>query len=139
MKEKGGGFVYARTFEYGAPLDERIALFPRKFQYKGTGPNGIAGSGLNWTGKYGLMGVNGFGIPFLIDGMNEKGLTGGMLNAPTTAVFQNPTGKDAKNSVASYQVLLWILSQFSSVSEVKASLPGLVVNSSPLAQFGNCP
>lgn len=136
LKEKGGGFVYARTFEYGNPLYERIALFPRKFQYKGSGPTGVAGSGLNWTGKYGVIGVNGFGIPFLIDGMNEKGLTGGMLNAPTTAVFQNPTGQDAKNSVASYQVLLWILSQFSSISEVKASLPALVVNSSALPQFG---
>lgn len=136
LRNKGGSFVYARTFEFGPPLDERIVLFPRKFQFKGTGPNGVTGTGLNWSGKYGIVGINGFGLPFLIDGMNEKGLTGGMQNAPTTAVYQNPNGAQASKSVASYQALMWILSNFSTTDEVKANLSSLIVNSSPLPQFG---
>ena len=110
LRNDDKSFVYARTFEFGFSLEEQLALIPRNYEYKGVGPDGVDGSGLNWTGKYAILGTRIFGLPVIIDGMNEKGLTGGMLYAPTTAVFQNPTGADAKNSIASYQLINYILS-----------------------------
>jgi len=135
LKEKDGNYVYARTMEFGKSLEEKLVLFPRNFQYKGVGPDGVVGSGLNWTGKYAAVGVNAFGLEVLVDGMNEQGMSGGMLNQPNFAEYQNPTGADGKKSIASYQTLLWILSNFANTDEVKAELPKIFVNSASLGQW----
>ena len=135
LKEKDGNYVYARTFEFGKSIDERLVLFPRNYQYKGVGPDGTIGSGLNWTGKYAAAGVNAFGMEILVDGMNEKGLAGGMLNQPNYANYQHPVGDEGKNSIASYQTLMWILTNFATTDEVKAALPKIFVNSSTLGKW----
>ena len=135
LRDKDGSYVYARTMEFGASLQEKLILFPRNYQYKGAGPDGVLGSGLNWVGKYAAVGVNAFGLEILVDGMNEKGMSGGMLNLPNSAKYQNPTGDDAKNSIASYQILMWALTNFDNVDDVKAALPKIFVNSSTLAQW----
>lgn len=139
LKNTDNSFVYARTFEFGFSLNEQLALVPRNYQFKGVGPDGIDGSGLNWVGKYAVLGTRVFDLPVILDGMNEKGLTGGMLNAPTTAMYQDPTGDDAKNSIANYQLLNYILSNFATTDEVKAGLPEIFVNSVSLKQFGGVP
>jgi len=135
LKEKDGNYVYARTMEFGKSLDEKLLMFPRNYQYKGVGTDGVVGSGLNWTGKYAAVGVNAFGLDLLVDGMNEKGMSGGMLNQPNFAQYQDPKGDDAKNSIASYQTLIWILSNFATTDEVKAALPKIFVNSASLGQW----
>ena len=136
LKNADKTYVYARTFEFGISLQEQLALVPRNYAFKGIGPDNFEGSGLNWTGKYAFIGTRVFGLPQLIDGMNEKGLSGGLQNAPTSAVYQNPTGDDARNSIASYQLLNYILSNFATTDEVKSGLAKIFVNSSPLQQFG---
>jgi len=135
LKDKDGHYVYARTMEFGKSLQEKLLLFPRNYQYKGVGPDGVPGSGLNWTGKYAAVGVNAFGLELLVDGMNEKGMSGGMLNQPNYAQYQDPKGNDGKNSIASYQILIWLLSNFANTDEVKAALPKIFVNSSTLGQW----
>lgn len=136
LRGKDRSYVYARTMEFGLSLQEKLILFPRNYQYHGAGPDGVLGSGLNWTGKNAVVGINAFGLDqLLVDGMNEKGMTGGMLNLPNSSVYQNPTGTDAKNSIASYQILLWSLTNFDNVDQVKAALPKIFVNSSTLKQW----
>ena len=135
LKDQDGHYVYGRTMEFGKSLEERLVLFPRGYDYKGAGPDGVLGSGLNWKGKYAMVGVNAFGLELLVDGMNEKGLSGGMLNQPNYAQYQNPTGADAKNSIASYQILMWALSNFATTDEVRDGLSKIFVNSAELAQW----
>lgn len=83
LRNNDKSFVYAWTFEFGFSLEEQLALIPRNHEFKGVGPDGVEGTGLNWTGKYAILGTRIFGLPVVIDGINEKGLTGGMLYAPT--------------------------------------------------------
>ncbi len=116
-----------------------MALVPRAHEFKGVGPDGVEGSGLAWTGKHAFLGTRVFNLPVLIDGMNEKGHTGGMLNAPTTAVYQSPTGDDARNSIAGYQLINYVLSNFATTDEVKAGLPKIFVNGVALTMFGGVP
>lgn len=135
LKDKDGSYVYGRTTEFGRDLQEAVMFIPRNHQYQGAGPDGILGSGLNWSGKYAVIGINVFGEDILIDGMNEKGMSGGLLNQPNFAVYQNPTGTDAKNSIASYQMLMWALSNFDNVDEVKDALQKIFINSSNLKEW----
>ena len=46
LRSPDGSYVYGRTIEFGIPLPAKLALYPRNYQYQGTGPDGVAGSGL---------------------------------------------------------------------------------------------
>jgi choloylglycine hydrolase len=131
-----GGRVYGRTMEFGIPLYSAILKMPRGYAIQGVGIDGVSGSGKNWKTKYAVVGANAFGLPIYVDGMNEAGLAGGLLNAPNTAQYQSPTKEQSANSIASQQLLLYVLSNFATVDEVKAALPKMFVNSSPMKEWG---
>ncbi len=135
LRSADNGFVYGRTMEFGVPLQSQFIVVPRKLEVQGTGPDGTAGAGLAWTTKYGATGINGFGLPVLIDGMNEAGLAGGLLYLPGLAEFQSVAADDVKNSIASFELLLYVLTSFSNIAEVKAALPKIKVNRAPQAAF----
>lgn len=135
LKETDGNYVYGRTMEFGKSLEEQLVLVPRNHAIKGVGPDGTPGTGLNWATKYAAVGINAFGLDFLVDGMNEKGLSGGMLNQPNYAQYQTPVGEEGKNSIASYQTLIWILTNFATIDEVKEGLQKIMVNSASLRQW----
>lgn len=135
ISAKDGSRVYGRTMEFGLPLQSELIVMPRGYTFKGTGPDGTTGTGLEWTGKYGAFGANGLGLPVLIDGMNEKGLAGGLLFFPDLARFQDVPASEAKNSIASFELLTWILTNFATVEEVKAELPKIKVSTAPQVAF----
>ncbi len=130
------GRVYGRTMEFGIPLKSAILITPRGFALQGVGIDGTPGSGKNWVTKYAVIGANAFGLPVYVDGMNEAGLTGGLLNAPNTAQYQSPVQAESANSIASQQLLIYVLTNFATVAEVKDALPKMFVNSSPLKEWG---
>lgn len=130
------GRVYGRTMEFGIPLKSAILKTPRGYAFQGVGIDGTSGSGKNWVAKYATVGTNAFGLPLYVDGMNEAGLVGGLLNAPNTAQYQTPTQEQSSNSIAPQQMLLYALTNFATVQEVKDSLPKMFVNSAPLKEWG---
>ncbi len=137
LKGNDGGFVYGRTLEFGLPLKSQLTIVPRNLQVPGVGVDGKPGTGLNWTTKYATAGMNGLGMPVLVDGMNEKGLVGGLLNAPNTAVYQAVTPADSANSIASIQMLMYALTNFATVDEVKAGFQKIKINRSTIPAYNN--
>lgn len=125
-----GGYVYGRTLEFALSMNSDIIVIPRGYQLQGTGPDGKPGSGLSYTAKYGVVGLNGLKLPIVVDGMNEKGLVGGALYLPGFSLYQDTAPGDAKNSLASYEALTYILTTYASVDEVKAGLSKIKVNRS---------
>ena len=73
-----GSVVRGRTLEFGDPMDSNVILIPRGMSFTETTPDGKA-DGLNWTGQYAAAGANGVNLPVLVDGLNEKGLSGGIF------------------------------------------------------------
>ncbi|WP_062310953.1 linear amide C-N hydrolase [Polynucleobacter sinensis] len=137
LKGNDGGFVYGRTMEFGLPLKSQLTVIPRNLPLMGVGIDSKPGSGLNWTSKYAVAGMNGLGMPVLVDGMNEKGLVGGLLNAPNTAVYQVVAPADSANSIASIQMLMYALTNFATVDEVKAGFSKIKVNRSIIPAYNN--
>ncbi|MFT0862240.1 linear amide C-N hydrolase [Ancylobacter sp. G4_0304] len=135
LTAQDGGKVYGRTLEFGLPLHSKLLVIPRNFAMKGTAPDGTGGGGLAWTGKYGVAGANGLGLPIIIDGMNEQGLAGGLLFFPGYAKFQDVAPSEAGNSIASFEMLTYILTSFATVAEVRANLPKIKVSNAPQATF----
>lgn len=112
---------------------------PRGYANEGIGPDGTAGKGKRWTSKYAVIGANVFGLPFYVDGMNEAGLAGGLLNAPNTARYQDvPAGQDS-NGIAPQQLLTYVLGNFATVDEVQRALPNMYVSNAPMKEWGGTP
>ncbi|SNX28598.1 choloylglycine hydrolase [Polynucleobacter meluiroseus] len=137
LKGNDGGFVYGRTMEFGLPLNSKLAVIPRNYQALGIGTDSKPGSGLNWTTKYAVVGMNALGLPVFVDGMNEKGLVGGLLNAPNTADYQKVAPADSSNSIASVQMLTYALTNFATIEEVKAGFQKIKVNRSIIPAYHN--
>src|ERR1700685_2879314 len=72
-----GTVVYARTLEFNLDLESNVIMVPRGYARSGTTPEGE--NGLRWTSRYASLGANGVGLPFIFDGLNEKGLAGGLF------------------------------------------------------------
>jgi choloylglycine hydrolase len=138
LPAEDGGYVYGRTLEFGLQLNSQLMIVPRNLAMSGTGPAGKVGEGgMKWTTKYAAGGANALGLPVLLDGFNEKGLTGGLFNFPGYAEFQTvPAGK-ADQSIASFELLTYLLTSFATVDEVRAALPKIYVSGVKLKEFDN--
>ena len=134
-----GGRVYGRTMEFGIPLQSQVMQMPRGYRNVGIGPDGTAGNGKSWNSKYAVVGANVFGLPFFVDGLNEAGLAGGMLNAPNTARYQVVPAGQESNSIAPQQLLTYVLGNFATVDEVRRALPNMYVSNAPMKEWGGLP
>ncbi|GLK83293.1 linear amide C-N hydrolase [Ancylobacter defluvii] len=132
-----GAYVYGRTMEFGFELASDMMVIPRQFALAGTGPGGKPG--IEWTAKYAAVGLNAFGLPVLTDGMNEKGLAGGILYFPDYAGYADPAKADPKTAMAPWDFLTWALTNFATVAEVKAAISGISIVDVAQPQMGITP
>jgi choloylglycine hydrolase len=138
VRSADGGYAYGRTLEFGLDLRSQFIIVPRAYSITATGPAGEVGKGgLAWKTRYAATGMNALGLPVIVDGVNEKGLAGGMFNFPGYAQFQTvPAGQESR-SMASFEVVLWALTNFATVDEIRAALPKVIVSGVKLAAFDN--
>ena len=100
-------------------------MVPRGYSRTGTTPDGKPGK--TWTAKYATLGTNALGMPILIDGLNERGLSVGLfyfrrLRSINLTPRATPTRPSRRWELGSY-----ILENFATVNEVRANLPNVVV------------
>lgn len=135
LNASDGGYVYGRTLEFGMDIESKGISIGRNVKMKGTGMDGKAGTGLGWTTKYAAIGASGIGLPIIVDGFNEKGLAGGMLYAPNISEFQEVSPSESSQSIASYEMLVYALTNFATVDEVREGFRKIKVNRSPQKLF----
>ncbi|WP_300158355.1 choloylglycine hydrolase family protein [Solidesulfovibrio sp.] len=135
LKTTDGAVVYARTMEYAQDLHPGVTVAPKGTPFVGTLPDGSA-KGLAFPAKYGFVGMNSFGTPVNIDGVNEKGLAAGGLLFPGYAGYQPFEPAEAGKTIAQFDVINWILSQFATVAEVRQGLAGVRVCQGPSSLAG---
>ncbi len=132
---ENGAVVYGRTLEFGQSTESDIIIIPRNYAFVGTAPSGKP-EGLQWKSRYAVVGANALGVIGVIDGVNEKGLAGGLFYFPGYAEYQIVAPDQSKNSLASWELLTWILTTCATVDEVRAALPAIKVGKAILPQWG---
>ena len=131
-----GDMFRGRTMEFAADIPSELIFIPRGMAYTGTTVEGQPG--LNWITQYAVSGATGFGLPQVVDGVNEKGLSAGAFYFANYVGYQIET--DDKTSVlAPYELVTWILTSFESVDEVRQNVDRVTVPEVVLDQFGFCP
>jgi choloylglycine hydrolase len=129
--------VVARTMEFGADLESKVGVFPAGTTITGTLPNNA--TGISFTTKYGIVGANGFGLPTVVDGLNDQGLYVGEFFFPGSAGYTTVTAENAPRAMAGYQYSMWILGNFASVAEVKAAYDHVVLAPTVVSALGMAP
>lgn len=125
VKAKDGSVVVGRTMEFGVDLQSKITVFPKGYKFQGTGPDNKPG--LSWEGKYGIVGMDAFGLPIVSDGINEMGLYVGDLYQPGFAKYQDvPGGQEAK-AITQLDVAGYLLSSCQNVEEAKEAIQKVFV------------
>jgi choloylglycine hydrolase len=125
LRAADGSIVYARTLEFGADLESEVLFLPRGYKTVGTTASGKPG--LTWDARYAAVGLNAYDHDVLADGVNENGLAAGIFYMPGYAEYQTITPAEESISMAPWELVTWILTNFATVEEVKAALPTIKV------------
>lgn len=124
LKTTGNENIQARTIEWAKNnLNSKLIISPRGKKYQSYMPNGKPG--LKWTSKYGFVGASVEHDSLIGEGVNEKGLNAGVfffLNYGQLAPF---TGKNPEITINDMDLVKWMLTNFSTVDEVKAAIKKL--------------
>jgi choloylglycine hydrolase len=127
-----GGFIYLRSLQFPMPFNSSVIAIPRNYSFIGITLDKTY-SGIQWKSKYAVIGANALGMDLVLDGINESGLAGGIQYFPGYAYYQMAnTQGDLAKSLASYQLLTWILTNFATVDEVSNAINNVVVTNAPI-------
>jgi len=83
IKAQDGSPLYGRTMEWGGfDLHSELVLVPRGTSF--TSALSATTQGMTWKNRFGFVAINAANLPVAADGMNEIGLTVGVLALPST-------------------------------------------------------
>ena len=135
LKAEDGAAIRGRTLEFGFPMQSKVLIVPAGKEFTGTLPDG--GKGLAYTSRYGMVGANALGLPVILDGLNDQGLSVGLFYFPGYASYTPVTPDNAKRAIAPHEFGLWALANFTTVDEVREGVKDIVVVPTPAAGLGS--
>nr|WP_320024409.1 choloylglycine hydrolase family protein [uncultured Acetobacterium sp.] len=116
----------ARTMDFAFLLDPELIFIPRKF------PLVSEVDQMERSVKYAMMGIGrNLGTYIFADGLNETGLACASLYFPGYAEY-NDSAIPGKTNLAPHEIVGWLLTNFSTLEEVKSAIPQLNIVSTPL-------
>lgn len=123
---KNGAVVWARSLEFGSDIESVLMVAPRGMLWVSGAPD--KSPGLHWKAKHAFVGPTAWGLPLPIEGMNEKGLyAGGFWMTEGETEFPDVRPADYPHTVAHMHFVPWVLTNFTTVDEIKAALPGITI------------
>lgn len=127
LKTKAGNTVMARTIEWsGTDMNHYYVVVPRGHEFKSFGPDGTA---LCSKVKYAYAGVSVEQPEFVMEGINEKGLSAGLFYFPDYGRYEEYKSENKDSSVSDFQLVSYILSCCSNVDEVKEAIGKIHIHS----------
>ena len=137
IKPKDGSVIAARTLEFAADLQSNVIVIPRATESVGTAPGDKPG--LRWKSKYGSVGANGFDLPAIVDGLNEKGLGIGIFYFPGYAKYQEVKEEDVGKAVAPWELPVYLLGNCANVEEAVQAVRNIRVGEVVQKEMGFVP
>ena len=121
LASQDGGKVVARTVEWAAtPMQCGYMVSPRGHKFQSYTPTGA--NGLKYTGIYGFVGIYTEYELFVVEGVNEAGLSAGLFFFPNYGDYAPYDQTHNEKTLCDMQFVSWVLSQFSTIDQVKEGL-----------------
>ena len=116
-----GGNVVARTVEWAAtPMQCGYVVCPRGHQQQSYTPTGA--DGMKYTSVFGYVGIYTEYEPFVVEGVNEAGLSAGLFFFPNYGEYAPYDQAQNDKTLCDMQFVSWVLSQFASIDQVKEAV-----------------
>lgn len=112
----------------GSALNSGYVVVPRGYKQQSFLPDGSQ-DGKEWIGQYGYVGLTVERLEFVMDGINEAGLAAGLFYFPGYGKYETYDNSRKKQSVSDFQLVAWILSNFSRIEDVKTAMQSIHVTS----------
>ncbi len=121
LSAKDGSKIVARTVDWAAePMESGLVVVPRGHWHRVYTASGDYG--LEFKSLYGYVGIYAEYEPFIIDGINESGLSAGLFFYPGHEDLLCEDPQDSKRTLTDMQFVSWILANFSNIEQVKKGL-----------------
>ena len=125
-------FYWGRTLDTSFnpfDVDSKVTIVPKNFTLD-TQSN-------PWKTKYAFLGISLSESTLFFDGVNEKGLAGGLLFLSTcTWDKKDNIENDGLIAINSGEIIPWILSNFENVSDIKENISKVAVTSDDIPSLG---
>ena len=121
LAAQDGSRVVARTVEWAAtPMQCGYVVCPRGHMQQSYTPSGA--DGMKYKSVFGYVGIYTEYEPFVVEGVNESGLSAGLFFFPNYGQYTAYDPSEKENTICDMQFVSWVLSQFDSIDQVKAAL-----------------
>ncbi len=124
LTARDGGRVVARTVEWAeGPMQCGYVVAPRGHMHQSLTPTGE--NGLKYKSVYGYVGIYTEYAPFIVEGVNEAGLSAGLFFFPQYGQYMTYDSAHNAKTLCDMQLVSWVLSQFSSIDQLKSAMEGI--------------
>lgn len=113
-----GSRIMARTVEWSeTPMQCGYVVVPRGHLHQSYTPSGQ--DGLKYRSQYGYVGVYTEYESFVVEGINESGLSAGLFFFPQYGRYKEYDSSRKSLTLSDMQFVSWVLSNFSSIDQLK--------------------
>ena len=119
LTAKDGSHVVARTIEWGgSDLHSSYVIVPRGYTQQSYTPDGKK-NGMTFTARYGFVGMAVENEAFVVEGLNEQGLSAGLFYFPNYGAYPPYEAAQNAHNIADMQLVSLILGNCQNVDEVQ--------------------
>ncbi len=116
-----GSRVVARTVEWSeSAMQCGYVVTPRGHVHQSLTPTGE--NGMRYKALYGYAGIYTEYAPFVVEGINEAGLSAGLFFFPQYGEYMKYDPAHNERTLCDMQFVSWVLSRFSSIDQVKSAM-----------------
>lgn len=127
LKTQSGTPVIARTIEWGGSnLNSKYSIVPRGHTQRSLVPDGNR-EGLKMTAEYGYIGLSVEQEEFIVEGLNEAGLSAGLFYFPNYGEYERYDASHKSMTICDLQLVSWMLGSFKTVDEIKDAIHNIYI------------
>ena len=121
LNSKDSTTIVARTIEWGgSDLNSQYVIVPRGYTMRSYTPDGSGG--MQFTSRYGYVGLAVEQKDFIAEGINEAGLSAGLFYFPNYGQYEAYDAEKKDTSIADLQLVSWILGKCATIDEAIESV-----------------
>lgn len=122
LKSGDSARIVARTIEWGgSELNSRYVIVPRGYTQRSYVP-GYTKDGMPFTAKYGYVGLSVEQKEFVVEGLNEAGLSAGLFYFPGYGKYEDYNAGHKNSTITDFQLVSWLLGSCRTTDEVKEAV-----------------
>lgn len=121
-------YILSRTMDFEVDLEAYPTYIPRDYKWISQVDS------KEYITKYGFIGAGSLGLNFVADGVNEYGLSIAELYLPDEVKYLDKANSN-KNNFAPHELILYILGNCKSISEVEAIINNIAIINSPVPKL----